>query len=105
MVRGTTPTLTFSTNIPESDIEEVYITIKQLVGGETPNLICEHDINDCTFGVMTVSTTLEESETAWIDPMLGPIVMQVTIIDKNGVIYKSEIIKEDAIGSLREVER
>lgn len=105
MIIGTTPTLTFSTNKKEEEISEVYITIVQAGKGPTPIFICEHGIDKCTFGNMTVSTKLEESETAWIDPTQGPIRMQVTIVDNEGNIYKSEIVKEEVIDSLREVEK
>lgn len=106
IIIGTTPTLTFSTNIAENLIDEIYITLVQSTKNSiNPVFICEHDKTQCTFGNMTVSTTLTESETAWIDPMLGPVQMQVTIIDTNGKIYKSEIVREDVCYSLRGAER
>lgn len=109
MIRGTTPTLTFSIPIPESSISELYIDVVQDKNNQfydehvpfSRNTICSHDIDQCTFDGLTVSTTLSEEETALLDVMDGLALIQVTIIDTNNKVYKSEIIEEDVIDSLR----
>ena len=87
MVRGTTPTLTFTLPFPVSTLAALYITISQ----HFENIRIEKGLEDCTVSGNDVSVVLSQEDTLkLVDDRQAFI--QVRVRTRDGTALASEMI-------------
>ena len=87
MVRGTTPTLTFTLPFPASTLSALYITISQ----HFDNIRIDKSLEDCTVSGSDVGTTLTQEDT--LSLVAGrQTLIQVRARTRDGTALASEMI-------------
>ena len=85
MIRGTTPTHSFTTNLHTSQIKEVKITYAQ----SDEVVFCKRT-GDCTFEDYTISTTLTQEETLSLDCKRA-VQIQIRVLTFDGQSMSTQV--------------
>lgn len=94
MIRGTTPTLTFTLPFNVSEISTYYITIGQLNGLEIDSVI-EKDQDDCESSGKVITCVLTQEDTLKLHADY-PVMIQIRAKTNEGTALASRMIKTTA---------
>ena len=97
MIRGTTPTLTFTLPMAVSTLSEYWVTVSQ----HYDNIRIDHDSSDCTASGSTITVALTQEETLRLVPD-KPVYIQLRVLTSGGDAMASEAFRTTVADVLRE---
>lgn len=87
MIRGTTPTHSFTTDIHTSQIKEV-----KIIYAQADEIVFSKETEDCTFDGNTISTTLTQEETFSLD-CKKMVQIQIRVLTLDGAV-RSTVVQQ-----------
>lgn len=97
MIRGTTPTLTFTLPFPVSTLTEYWVTVSQ----RYDNIRIDRDKTTLTASGSSIVASLTQEETLRLVPD-KPVFIQLRVLTSGGDSKASEIFKTTVNDALRE---